>query len=87
MKYLVIDIRGPEEFMRSHVEGAINIPPSEIMSGAKALEGIDKNTPLILYCISGARSNAAKHILSQQGFTNITNGINKDQTNKLLQKT
>lgn len=62
-----------------HVKGAINLPPSELMSGAKELTAIDKDTPLILYCVSGSRSNVSMHILQQMGYTSLTNGINKQQ--------
>lgn len=74
-----IDVREPEEFARSHVEGAINIPPSELMSGAKALIDVPKKTKLVIYCITGSRSNASINILKSLGFENIENGINKQQ--------
>jgi phage shock protein E len=79
MKRMFIDVREPEEFARDHVEGAINLPPTDIMQGAKILQNTPKDTELILYCLSGARSNASIHYLKQLGFTNLTNGINKDQ--------
>ncbi len=79
MDRLIIDVREPEEFARDHVEGAINIPPNDIMAGASALADVPKDTELVLYCLSGARSNASMHYLRQLGFTNLINGINKDQ--------
>jgi len=77
MNRIFVDVREPSEFARDHVDGAINLPPAEIMNGAKALDGIAKDTELILYCLSGSRSNASAHYLKQLGFTNIVNGINK----------
>jgi phage shock protein E len=79
MNRIFIDVREPSEFARDHVNGAINLPPSEIMSGAPALNNVDKNTELVLYCLSGNRSNAYMHYLRELGFTNLVNGINKDQ--------
>jgi len=79
MDTIFIDVREPYEFARDHVEGAINLPPSELMSGAKALQNIPKDTELVLYCLSGARSNASMHYLRELGYTNLVNGINKDQ--------
>ncbi|QQR51883.1 rhodanese-like domain-containing protein [bacterium] len=76
---LIIDVREPMEFMFGHVKGAINIPPAKLMAGAAELKSIAKDTELILYCLSGSRSAAAINILHQQGFTNLINGINKDQ--------
>ena len=72
-----IDVREPQEFTRGHVQGAINIPPSELMSGAKALSDVAKDTELVVYCITGSRSNASINILKSLGFENIENGINQ----------
>ena len=74
----IIDVREPFEYAAGHVEGAINIPPSDIMKGASKLAEIPKDAELILYCRSGSRSRTAAMLLSQQGFTNIINGINQD---------
>ncbi len=79
MNTVFIDVREPEEFARGHVQDAINIPPAEIMSGADKLKDVPKDTPLVLYCISGSRSNVSKGFLQAQGFTDITNGINQQQ--------
>lgn len=79
MSRLIIDVREPEEFARGHVHGAINIPPAEIMQGSDQLQDVAKDTEIILYCVSGSRSNVSKQILESQGFTNVVNGINKDQ--------
>lgn len=79
MTTLFIDVREPYEFASGHVEGAINIPPAEIMSGAKQLAGVPKDTRLIVYCKTGSRSTVAINFLRSMGFTNLVNGINKDQ--------
>ncbi len=82
MKPITIDVREPEEYAKGHVDDAINIPPSQLMSGSEYINGLDKDTPLVLYCVSGSRSNVALQLLKQQGFTNLTNGINADHVNK-----
>lgn len=79
MNRIIIDVREPSEFARGHVDGAINIPPMSIMQGAKALAGVPKDTELVLYCVSGSRSNASSNILKQLGFTNLVNGVNMQQ--------
>ncbi len=77
---LIIDVREPFEFATGHVDGALNIPPMELMRGLPAdLVNVPKDTEIILYCRSGARSNTSMRILEQYGFTNLINGINKDQ--------
>lgn len=75
---IIIDVREPFEYASGHVEGSINIPPTELMRGSALLAEVPKDTELILYCRSGSRSRTAAMILTQQGFTNIINGINQD---------
>ncbi len=78
MTRLIIDVREPSEYLSGHVDGAINIPPSELMEGSEKLSEVPKDTELVLYCLSGSRSNASIKILEQQGYTNLVNGINRD---------
>jgi len=82
-KRIFIDLREPFEMNNDQIEGSLNITPSDIMAGAKALEGIDKDAELVLYCISGSRSNVAIPLLRNLGFTNLTNGINSSHVKKL----
>ncbi len=79
---LIIDVREPFEFSGGHAKGALNIPPSELMSGAKQLNSTPRDTKLVVYCKTGSRSNVAIQILKQQGFTNLVNGINADHVTK-----
>lgn len=79
MGKMFIDVREPSEFAMGHVKGAVNIPPSMLMAGAKQLEGVPKDTELVLYCHSGSRSNVSINILRSMGYTNLVNGINKNQ--------
>jgi len=76
---LIIDVREPVEFMMGHVKGAINIPPSKLMNGAKALRDVPKDTEIILYCQTGSRSAFSARIMKDMGYTNMINGINKGQ--------
>lgn len=77
---IIIDVREPFEYMMGHVKGAINIPPAKMMAGLpEQLANIPKDTEIILYCLSGARSGASIRIMQKYGFTNLVNGINKDQ--------
>lgn len=78
MNRIFIDVREPYEYAKGHIEGALNIPPAELMAGAAKLTDVPKDTELVLYCITGSRSNVSKNILQQMGFTNVINGINKD---------
>ena len=79
MNQIIIDVREPFEFSMGHVDGALNIPPSVIMDVLPGeLENVAKDTLLVLYCRSGARSGASMQFLKRYGFTNMVNGINKD---------
>ncbi len=77
MDKVIIDVREPYEYASGHVAGAVNLPPAQLMAGAPQLADVPKDTLLVLYCRSGARSNASMHYLRQLGFTNLQNGINQ----------
>lgn len=79
MNRIIIDVREPSEFAGGHISEALNIPPTQLMSGAKSLKNIPKDTELVLYCLSGSRSNVSMNMLRSMGYTNVVNGINKDQ--------
>ncbi len=83
MNAVIIDVREPIEYKMGHVKGAINIPPAKIVQGEpKELQGLPRDTKLIVYCLSGSRSRASIPYLMQMGFTNIKNGINKDHVKR-----
>lgn len=86
MTTTIIDTREPYEYEMSHVDGAINIPPQDFMSGKlpAALSDLQPDNEIILYCRSGMRSNTVAHILGQHGFTNIVNGVNEHHVAKRL---
>lgn len=68
---LLLDVRTEGEYAEGHVPGAKNLP-------LQALEGIAalspaKDTPLYVYCRSGARSSQAAGQLQRMGYTRVTN--------------
>jgi rhodanese-related sulfurtransferase len=77
-KQVVIDAREPHEYSSSHVEGAINIPLSNLSTESPGLKDINKNAKVIVYCRSGGRSNLAIQLLKDMGFSNLVNGINEE---------
>jgi len=65
----LVDVRTRAEFAAGHVDGAINIPVSELSSKLKKLG--QKRKPLVIYCRSGSRSGHAVRFLRAQGFKNV----------------
>lgn len=76
-EFNLIDVRSEKQFNESHIEGAVNIPLSDIRVKIKEF---DRNKPTIVYCNSGTSGNAAQNILIQNGFTDVYNlsGGNKN---------
>ena len=81
MQRLFIDVREPEEFKAGHIKGARNIPPNVLMNGMNFTD-IPKDSELVLYCRTGSRSAAAMMHLKNQGYSNMVNGINKEQASR-----
>ena len=76
-RYIILDVRTPEEFAAGHIAGAILIPDYEI--GEKAERVLtDKDQLILVYCRSGRRSKNAASELAALGYTNIKEfgGIN-----------
>ncbi|QSZ41061.1 rhodanese-like domain-containing protein [Sulfurimonas aquatica] len=63
---VIIDVRTYQEYRRSHIPNAINIPVEELF---KTLSRVPKNKALVLYCRTGSRSGAAAQLLYQNGYT------------------
>src|ERR1019366_2563946 len=68
----VIDVRSEGEFQERHLPGAVNVPLDrprvEIAQHAP-----DKEQPLLLHCLSGARSAMGKASLRKMGYRNAFN--------------
>jgi phage shock protein E len=67
----IVDVRSPAEFKDGAYPGAINIPLALLPLKMKELE--PKNSPIVLYCASGARSGQGMRLLKQNGFTDVIN--------------
>lgn len=68
----LIDVRTPEEFSQGHLKGALNY---NIRSDdfEKQIATLDKNKPVLVYCLSGGRSSTAAGNLGEKGFKEIYN--------------
>lgn len=70
---LLVDVRSAEEFAKGHLEGALNIPHTEVVSRLNEF-GADKNRQVVVYCRSGRRSGLAREVLLAHGFSHVSNG-------------
>ena len=68
---VLLDVRTPEEYREGRVPGSKNVPLQAIGQAASVAAG--KDTPLFVYCHSGARSRQAVGMLRQMGYVNVTN--------------
>jgi phage shock protein E len=69
---LLVDVRSAEEFARGSIEGAINIPHTEIEALARLI-GADKQRPVVFFCRSGRRVGVAQAALGALGYDSIYN--------------
>lgn len=67
----LIDVRSPEEFAAGHIEGAINLDYESGTLEAE-LSTLDKNAVYMVYCHSGRRSALATTLMTEAGFTEVT---------------
>jgi rhodanese-related sulfurtransferase len=75
---IFLDVRMPEEFNGmaeqkfGAIKNAINIPVQELQQRMTELEPY-KNKKLIVYCSHSHRSPRASYMLTQNGFSDVTN--------------
>ncbi len=68
--YQLIDVRTPQEFAKYRIKSAQNID-FRSPDFATNIEQLDKNKPVLIYCLSGARSKAALEKFKQAGFKTV----------------
>ena len=72
---LVVDIRAPREWQKSHLEGSVNIPLNHLI---ERINELPVEQPLLVHCAGGYRSSIAAGVLQQRGrvrLTELTGGI------------
>lgn len=68
---VLLDVRSAQEHRAGHIPGSINIPLQTIEKIHAAVK--NKDTPLFVYCQSGARSSRAVSSLRHMGYQNLKN--------------
>ncbi len=72
---VLVDVREQNEWASGHIEGAIHAPLSHF---ADAAAGLPRDTKVILYCLSGVRSQRALQLCKRLGLpidTHMAGGI------------
>jgi rhodanese-related sulfurtransferase len=62
---LIVDVRAPKEYQSDHIDGAINIPLSELR---ERCEELPKDREIWVSCAIGQRSYYAVRFLMQKGY-------------------
>jgi rhodanese-related sulfurtransferase len=69
---IFLDVRTQGEYLNSSLVDSINIPLDQL--NRDVLKQIpNKETEIIVYCLSGARSRMAFNILKRLGYKNVLN--------------
>ncbi len=68
---VLLDVRTLQEYQKCHIPGSQNVP-LQLLDTENAVTA-PKDTPLFVYCHSGARSGQAVRILAQKGYSNVKN--------------
>jgi len=64
-KFTILDTRDEEELTLGHIEGAINIPLSQLR---QRMQEIPRSKPILVYCQVGQRGYFACRALEQSGY-------------------
>lgn len=81
---VIVDVREVPDYIKGHIENAINIPISKFSEKLNSLEQY-KTQPIIIVCQNGASSTTACKNLIKADFqqvSNITGGMQSWEDNK-----
>lgn len=67
---MIVDVRGSQEFSLGHIDGAVNLPFDELLSGS-ACPGLP-DTERVVVCLTGFRAAIASGILQTRGCSGIS---------------
>jgi len=69
----ILDVRAPGEYEENHIQGAANIPLSDLKNRLDEIPPKDK--PVLVHCAGGYRSAIASSLLQKNGFSHTINFI------------
>jgi rhodanese-related sulfurtransferase len=68
---IFLDAREPHEYGVSHIENALPVGYDDFE--ISSLTNVEKNSPIIVYCSVGYRSEKVAEKLIEHGYTNVSN--------------
>ena len=68
---VLMDVRTAQEYAEGHIPGSINVPLQTIAQVEETVPEMD--TPVFVYCLSGARSRRAAVFLEKLGYSEVQN--------------
>jgi phage shock protein E len=71
-KFLLFDVRTPEEYSGGHIAHSISLP-LQVITASVSKYARSKDAEIVVYCQSGARSARAAGALAEMGYTNVKN--------------
>ena len=71
-EFTVIDVRTPTEYASGHLPGALNIPLDHVRRALPEIRHAAERGEVLVVCASGARSENACKLLSEQGIPTAT---------------
>jgi rhodanese-related sulfurtransferase len=66
---VIVDVRAPREWHKSHLEGSVNIPLNHL---AERIDEVPANRPVLVHCAGGYRSSIAAGLLQRLGRLKLT---------------
>lgn len=73
--FMLIDVRGHDEWSTGHIQGAQHFPLDRLLSTEDLETQLDAGLPLVVYCQHGVRSQTAVQHLRERGFNAINLNI------------
>lgn len=70
-KVVILDVRTEKEFQSGHIGQALQANWNDTSQFKERVKYIDRQQPVYVYCLAGARSAAAADWMRSQGFTQV----------------
>jgi len=70
-QHAIVDVRTGAEWRLGHLEGARHVPLARLPERV-ATAGLDRSTPILVYCQAGARAIVAATALRRLGFNDVS---------------